>query len=169
MRQRDIQFALVFERLTPTLTLFFSNVIRKYDGDRESKADTLVQVVAEQGLRDSRLDQFAKYPVEVLIWLKVRNVASAYVQSSKKRIIASKATTGRIADILGPIQYLSFQEVQNYLYKHADQLTWQICSLIRDGWSYHQIAQVLDLSEETIVMRIYRLEQELKQHNTRLD
>jgi hypothetical protein len=169
MRQRDYQFAVVFERLTPTLTRFFSNVIRRYGGDRESKADILVQVVAEQALVDSRREHFANYTIEVLIWLKAGNVASAYVQSSRKRATTSKTASGLIADIIGPVQYLSFQEVQDYLFKYADQLTWQICSLIRDGWSYNQIAQVLDLTEEIIVMRIYRLEQELKQRDTRPD
>ena len=82
----------------------------------------------------------------------------------------SQGTASRLTgDILGPTQDLSFQEVQQHLYKHADQLTWQICSLIRDGWSYHQIAQVLELSVDDIMMRLYRLEQELKQRDSRPD
>lgn len=169
MRQRDIQFAAIFVRLTPVLTRFFANTIRKYGGDGEAKADILVQIVAEQALRDSRLEQFTKYTVEVLIWFKAGNVASAYVQSSRKRMMAQGTISRLTGGIPGPTQYLSFQEVQHHLYKHSDRLTWQICFLIREGWSYHQIAQALDISVDDIMMRLYRLEQELKQRDSRPD
>jgi RNA polymerase sigma factor (sigma-70 family) len=167
--QRELQFAEAYKRLTPVLTRIFSRAVSKYGGDRAGKADDLVQITAEQALKNSRLDKYAHYPVEALIWIKAYNILYAYHRSTQKQALSVSAVAELASPLPDPHQYLQLREVQQYLHKHVAPLTWQICVLVLEGWSYGQIGKITNRSEGAIKMRLLRLRQTLKQQDLRPD
>jgi len=158
-----------FIRLTPALGSLFAKIIQSYNGDRAEMVEDLLQIAAEQSWWYSQQRQNENYHIEVLIWLRAHAVVSAYVRAAKKERRVSITDPEMSSYLPNPYQFLLNKDVLNYLYKHPDTLTWKICFLIREGWTYTQIAKVLDVTVATIKMRIYRLKEELKIYDLRPD
>ena len=160
---RDLEFALAFERLTPKLHKLFSNGIQFCNGDKAQLADDLVQQTVEPALRNSRLPQHAHQSVEWLIMQKAYNVLFEHLRSVKKKVphLRLEAAVKSCSD-QNPYKTLVNRELLDTIHEKIDRITWLICYLIYEGYEYKEIAGILDISEGTIKMCMYRLRATLK-------
>jgi DNA-directed RNA polymerase specialized sigma24 family protein len=168
-QQRELQFVEAYKRMTPVLTRLFSQAVNKTGGDRAKTVDDLVQMTAVRALTSWRLEKYRTYNVDALISLKAHHVLHAYRRSIQKQVQSLSEAAEFASTLPNGHRFLQLREVHLYLYKHADPLTWQICVLILEGWSYEEIGKVIGRTEGAIKMRLLRLRQTLKKQDLRPD
>jgi RNA polymerase sigma factor (sigma-70 family) len=168
-QQRELQFAEAYKRLTPVLTRHFSQAVNKGGCDRAKTADDLIQMTAFRAWKHCRSEKYRSYPVDALISLEAHNVLHAYRRSIRVQVQSLSKAAEFASALPDGHRFLQLREVHQYLYKHADPLTWQICVLILEGWSYGEIGKVIGRTEGAIKMRLLRLRQTLKKQDLRPD
>lgn len=168
-QNRDHQLVAAFVKLTPTLRKIFMRNIQKHNGDKAKKVEDLLQITAEKALLNSREAQYSKYTCECLVWQKAFNVLFTFVQSCRRQPVPLVGDPDIASQSPNPYKSLLSREFFNYLNRYAGSLTYQICFLIGEGWSYKEIGRMLNISEGQIKMRIHRLKLELRSTDLKPD
>lgn len=167
---RERKFTAALLRLSPFMHRRFTFVLRYYGTDLALRPEDIIQETAVDAYRNFCLPQYEGYSEERLILEKMMNKVSECVQAAKRRKAATvsleKASTRPLSD---PYRSFLTQDLLNYLYKHTEPVTWQICFFIKEGLTYKEIAHVLSLTVGTVKMRISRLRKELKALDLRPD